>query len=135
MELRGRGILFNDQPSVHINDLRRLQAMRIIPERDWKRLRSIKDRALNDACARIFEAVEKIAKKRDGREHEAYLELWKLLRKQDDVIALMFNDFKRSTALLTLAVWWQQGLVSESELALFTEETRARVNIINENLR
>lgn len=108
--------------------------MRAIPERDWKKLRSIKDRALNEACSRIFDAVEKIAKERGGREHEAYLELWKMLRKQDDLIAFMFDDFKRSTALLKLAVWRQQGLVSESDLALFTDETREKVKYINENV-
>jgi hypothetical protein len=104
--------------------------MRTIPERDWKLLRSLKDRALNDACSRIFDAVEKIAKKMDGREHEAYLELWKLLKKQDDLIALMFNDFKRSTAVLKLAVWRQECLVSEGDFALFTEETREIVKKI-----
>ena len=108
--------------------------MRGIPERDWKLLRSIKDRALNDACSRIFDAVEKIAKEKDKREHEAYLELWKLLQKQDDLIALMFNDFKRSTAVLKLAVWRQQGLVAESEMALFTDETREWVKRINEDI-
>jgi hypothetical protein len=109
--------------------------MRTIPERDWKKLRSLKTRALNDACARILDAVTQVVQKRHGREHEVYLELWKLLQEQDALIALMFDEFKRSTAFFKLAAWQRHGLVSESDLALFTEETQAMVKAINENAR
>jgi hypothetical protein len=109
--------------------------MRTIPERDWKKLRSMKTRALNDACARILDAVAQIVQKKDGREHEAYLELWDFIRKQDKLIALMFDEFKRSTASYKLAAWQRHGLVSESDMALFTEETQAKVRAINEIAR
>jgi hypothetical protein len=109
--------------------------MRAIPETDWKKLRLLKTRALNDACARILDAVAQIVQKRDGREHEAYLELWELIKKQDDLIASMFDDFKRSTAFYKLAAWQRHGLVSESDLASFTEETQAAVKAINQNMR
>ena len=109
--------------------------MRAFPERDWKKLRSLKTRALNDACGRILDAVTQIVQKREGREHEAYIELWKLIQEQDDTIALMFDDFKRSTAVSKLAAWRRHGLVSESELASFTEETQAAVRAINREFR
>ncbi len=48
--------------------------MRTIPEKDWKQLRSIKTRVLDDACARILAGGESILQKREGRNHEAYLE-------------------------------------------------------------
>jgi hypothetical protein len=41
----------------------------------------------------------------DGREHEPYLELWKLNRKQDEWIAAMFDDFRRKKAFFKLALW------------------------------
>ena len=97
--------------------------MRAIPETDWKQLRALKTRALNEACARILDAVAQILQKQDGREHEAYLALWELLQNQDALIASMFNDFKRSTAFSKLAAWQRHGLVTESDMALFTEET------------
>jgi hypothetical protein len=106
--------------------------MRTIPEKDWKQMRSIKERVLDDACARILICIENILQKRDGRNHEAYLELWDLIEKEDAKIALMFNDLKRSTALIMLAQWHSHGLVSESDLALFTEETRNTVRAIME---
>ncbi len=109
--------------------------MRTIPERDWKQMRSMKDRVLKDACAGILADVESIVQKRDGRNHEAYLALWGLLKRRDAEIASMFDEFKRSTALFKLAAWDRHGLVSKSELALFTEETQDRVKAMNENLR
>jgi hypothetical protein len=109
--------------------------MRAIPETDWKKLRSLKTRALNDACAQILDAVAQIMQHRDGREHEAYLELWELIRKQDAWIASMFDDFRRSTAVYKLAAWQRHGLVSERDVALFTHETQAAVKAMNQNAR
>jgi hypothetical protein len=109
--------------------------MRVIPETDWKKLRTLKTQALNDACARILDAVAQIVQQREGREHEAYLALWELLQKRDAWIASLFDDFKRSTAVYKLAVWQRHGLVTESDLALFTEETQATVKAINQTAR
>jgi hypothetical protein len=109
--------------------------MRTIPEKDWKHMRSMKPRVSNDACARILPDVEAIAQKRDGRNHEAYLALWALLKKKDAEIASMFDDFKRSTAVFKLAAWYRYDLVSENEFTLFTEETQNTVKAINETLR
>jgi len=109
--------------------------MRAIPETDWKKLRALKTRALNDVCARILDAIAQIVQNRDGREHEAYLALWELLQTQDDLIASLFDDFKRSTALYKLAAWQRHGLVTESDLAWFTEETQATVKAMNQTAR
>jgi hypothetical protein len=109
--------------------------MRTIPETDWKKLRSLKTRALNDTCARILDAVAQLVQKRNGRDHEAYLALWELIRKQDELIAFMFDDFKRSTAFYKLAAWHRHGLVSASDLTLFTAETQAAVKAINQHVR
>jgi hypothetical protein len=111
------------------------RAMRAIPETDWKKLRALKTRALNDACARILDAVAQIVQNRDGREHEVYLALWELIRTQDAWIASMFDDFKRSTAVYKLAAWQRHGLVSERELAGFTEETQAAVKAMSQHAR
>jgi hypothetical protein len=109
--------------------------MRAIPETDWKKLRVLKTRALNDACALILDRVAPIMQQRGGREHEAYLALWELLQTQDEWIASLFDDFRRSTALYKLAAWQRHGLVTESDLASFTEATQATVKAINQNAR
>jgi hypothetical protein len=106
--------------------------VRAIPETDWKQLRALKTRALNDACARILDAVAQLVPNRDGREHEAYCALWGLIQTQDDVMASLFDDVKRSTALYKRAAWQRHGLVTESDLAWFTEETQATVKAMNQ---
>ena len=96
---------------------------------------SMKPRVLNDAYARILADVEAIAQKIDGRNHETYLALWRVLKTKDAEIASMFNDFKRSTALFKLAAWYRHGLVSKRELTSFTEEAQSKLKAINETLR
>jgi hypothetical protein len=123
------------EPLALSKNIHTLRAMRAIPETDWKKPRSLKIRVLNDACALILDAVAQIVQNREGCEHEAYLELWELIRTQDDWIASMFDDFKRSTAVYKLAAWQRHGLVSERDVASFTEGTQATVKAINQTAR
>jgi len=95
----------------------------------------MKPRVLSNACAQILSAVEAVVQKRDEGNHKAYLALWNLLKKEDASIAFMFDDFRRSTAFFKLAAWQRHGLVAESDLALFTEETQNIIKAINENAR
>ncbi len=107
--------------------------MQSIPEKDWKQLRALKDTMLSIACNRIFEKIEKISKVRKGSEHESYLKVWKMIHKEDSKIAVMFDDLKRSNAIMKLAAWRKNRLLPDKELAQFTEETqniiKALVNI------
>ena len=73
--------------------------MRNIPEHDWKKLRSMKNKVINYACKRIFEKIAGILDHQEGTEHEAYLKLWKLMKREDREISLMFDDLKRSNAI------------------------------------
>jgi hypothetical protein len=114
---------------------RTLRAMRVIPETDWKHLRALKTRALNDACARILDALAQLVQQRDGRKHEASLALWELLQNRDASIAAMFDDFKRSTAFSKLAAWQRHGLVTASDVAWFTAEPQATVRAMNQPAR
>ena len=104
--------------------------MHQIPERDWKHLRTLKESVLAEACERIFEDIEDILQTRQGNEHESYLKLWKLLRHGDEDIATMFDDLRRSNALMKLASWTANNLLSDDDLQGFTEETRQRIRII-----
>ena len=69
--------------------------MKSVPESDWKKLRAMKGDVLNFTCERIFEKIEAITRERKGKEHEAYPKLWKLMKKEDREISLMFDDLKR----------------------------------------
>lgn len=104
--------------------------MHQILERDWKHLITLKDRVLAEASERIFHDIEHILQTRQGKEHESYLKLWKLLRHEDEDIAAMFDDLKRSNAMMKLASWKANNLLSDDDLQGFTEETRQRIRVI-----
>ena len=109
--------------------------MRSIPEKDWKKLRAMKEDVLNITCERIFEKLEEIMEKREGKEHEAYLQLWKLLKQEDRKISIMFDDLKRSNAIHKLAAWKHNRVISEVRFAEFSDETQQTVKVLNETLR
>ena len=98
--------------------------MNRIREKDWKRLRAMKDEKLAIACDRIFEKIERLIEKKGDASHETYLKLWKTLRTEDRKIGDMFDDLKRSNALQKLTAWYRYKLLSDEELAGFTDETR-----------
>ena len=67
------------------------------------------------------------------KSHEAYLRLWKILKKEDAKIATMFDDVKRSNAFQKIAAWNFYGLISDKELAQFSEDTQEIIHILNQN--
>lgn len=103
--------------------------MQRIPEKDWKQVKALKEKLLTMACERIFEKIELILQARKGHEHESYLKLWKMLRHEDEEIARMFDDLKRSNALIKLASWRTNHLLSDHDLNGFSEETQHRIQV------
>ena len=101
-----------------------------IPERDCKKLRAIKDAALNIACERIFQNITKLIDSRGAESHKYYLKLWKVLQEKDKEISLMFDDLKRSTAIFKLAMWKKNGILSGEDFEELTEETKKRIESI-----
>jgi hypothetical protein len=98
--------------------------MKSIPERDWKQLRALQSDKLALACDRVLSAAERIAQQRAGDEHQAFLKLCHEVKQANDTIAQLFDDIRRSNALMTLVGWRHAGLLSDAELALFSEETQ-----------
>ena len=102
-----------------------------VPEKDWKVLRAMKDELLNLACERIIEKIQAVIDAREGKNHAAYLQLWKLLPAEDKKIAIMFDGLKRSNALQKLAAWKRYGLLTDDKLELFSEETREIIRLLS----
>ena len=101
--------------------------MRSIPEKDWKQLRAIQSEKLALACERILAAAESIAKQRKDNEHEAFLKLWDETNRGNKLIAELFDDIRRSNAIFKLIAWRKNSLLSDAELALFSEETQEAI--------
>jgi hypothetical protein len=106
--------------------------MKSFPESDWKKLRALRDSALNRFCSRALEGThERIANSDvDDDPHKTYLNVYRFLDGQDDELGSLFNDWRRSTALVTLTGWVQANLVKDEEFEAFTEQTKTSVKAL-----
>jgi hypothetical protein len=102
--------------------------MRKFPERDWKKLRAIQPKALHRFCADILDELHQKSDP-DARSdaHETYLDIYRTIHDRDELLSVLFDDWRRSTAVLSLMGWASHGLPTEEEFAPFSDETRARV--------
>ena len=93
-------------------------------ESEWKRFRKLHVVALNRFCEKVLQEISQIGADARKSPHERYLQIYKVIQQQDKVIAEAFNDSRRSTALMQLAVIHSRGLITDDELSEFTQETR-----------
>jgi len=102
---------------------------RKISEADWKRWRKLSQVALERYCEKALAKVVVVAED-DGTAHERYLNVWKLLRKLDRKLAEVFDNPRRSVAYAQIAQGVAAGIIKRSELAEFSDETQAIIDIL-----
>jgi len=107
---------------------------RDFPERDWKYLSKIKPDMLNALCLRIRKRVEGIINAPDKTEHEKYLGLYRYIQNSDDLVALCFNDWRRSTIEMKLWPLLRHGLLEREHIQNLSYETQALVCRISADL-
>lgn len=103
-----------------------------IPEKDWKLYRKHFDDLMNRQCEKIFTKLEALMEVESLSPHEKYLELWRLMKREDEIIEAMFDNPKRSTAYHKLAVLRAHGLLTDELFSLLTNESQERINRILE---
>lgn len=104
-----------------------------IPEKDWKIIRSMQNGALELACQRILDSLSEIISSEEKSAHERYLDLWKIITVEDKKIANMFDNLRRSTAILQIAQWKSNDLITDQDLVSFTPETKKKIDILVES--
>ncbi|TYK64139.1 hypothetical protein [Colwellia echini] len=101
--------------------------MSSVPEKDWKLFRKLQNDLTAKACELIFVKVEELAKKREGIEHQSYLDLYDLIQTEDAKITEMFNNPTRNNVLLKLVSLKSYGVFTEDEFKMFSQETQDSV--------
>lgn len=101
--------------------------MNSVPESDWKKFRAMKDELLDTACARVLKKIKALIEDGHEENHTTYLKLWKTIKQEDLKIADMFDNPKRSNAILKITALVTHGLIDENTLEAFSKETRKRV--------
>ena len=78
-------------------------------------------------CARVLDELTEVLKADAGSALERYLQAYKLLKERDKKLASAFDDFRRSTAVMQLAIMRAMGLLTDDHLGVFSEQTRQQV--------
>ncbi len=101
-----------------------------IPESDWRRFKVVHEKLLEGYCRQILEEVAAASQGGQGSAHDRYLRVYRLIQERDKHLAKTFDDFRRSTAVMQLAIMRRMKLLTDEELSLFSEQTRTRVEAI-----
>jgi hypothetical protein len=103
--------------------------MQQFPESDWKKLRAIRESALNRFCVRALKDIKMKLRACDleNEAYKGYLTVYKTVKRQDKKLSELFDDWRRSTAIHTLMMWAQSGIITEKEFEVFSDETKSRV--------
>jgi hypothetical protein len=103
-----------------------------IKESDWKLLRRLHQVALERFCERALADVQSVITDTGAPYHDRYLKMFDLIRAHDKTISRIFDDPRRSTALISLADMKHEGLLNADELAQFSAEARQVIDHIEE---
>ena len=100
-------------------------------ETDWKILSSLKPLALDHLCQLILgRSGDIIARAHQGGHHDCYLDLYRHIHESDETMSRCFDGFKRSQALVILANWRREKLITDEEFATFSSDTHALVEML-----
>jgi len=100
---------------------------RNIRESDWKLFRELHPVAVNRFCESVLSEIARVASDATKTPHTRYGEIFTLVRERDRLLARAFDDKRRSTALLQLAIIHSHGLLTAEELARFSPEAREAI--------
>ena len=95
-----------------------------IPEADWRVFRSLHPIWIERFCKRVNGELMRALSDESRDAYEQYLAAYKLMHKRDKEIADAFNDFRRSTAVIQIAIIRKLGVITDEELGRFSESTR-----------
>jgi hypothetical protein len=98
-----------------------------IPEPDWRHFKRAHGELLERFCARVLEELAATTKAGDGTAYERYMRAFKLLKSRDKELARGFDDFRRSTAVIQLAILRKMGLLTDADLSVFSAQTQEQV--------
>ncbi|HXR06781.1 MAG TPA: hypothetical protein VN765_05595 [Candidatus Acidoferrum sp.] len=98
-----------------------------IPEADWGHFKRVHAELSERFCARVLEDLAVILKAGDGTAYDRYDRACKLLKSRDKELRRAFDDFRRSTAVMQLAIMRGMGLLTDKDLSVFSAQTQEQV--------
>lgn len=93
-------------------------------ESDWKTFVKIKANALELYCSAALDESQSMISSESGTAHDRYLQLYRLIHKQDKQLGILFDGHSRSNALLQLISIRREGIADEGLIAELSDEFR-----------
>ncbi len=100
--------------------------MHAVGESDWIIFKRLRERALERYSQRILDQSQAICADTSLSAHARYQQLFRWLQQHDREIATVFDDPRRSTAVLSFRQMRHLGLIMEEELAGLSVGFRAQ---------
>ena len=107
-----------------------LKMPREIKESDWKILRRLHPLALERLCERVLAEIERVSHDNGRSFHQRYLDTFKIIVQRDREMGRIFDDLKRSNALMMLAQMRVNGLLIDDEFSTLSPETRGAIELL-----
>lgn len=104
--------------------------MEHIRESDWKLLRRLQPVAIDRFCRRVLSDIQGACSDTAATAHERYAQVFGLIEDQNKTMAEIFDDIRRSNAVLRVTLMRTSGLITDEEFAEFSEELRNAVQRI-----
>ena len=104
--------------------------MREIKESDWKVLRRLHPLAVERFCEGVLAELERVMHNSIEGAHQRYLDIFRIMERRDREMVQLFNDLKRSQALVMLARMRSAGLLTEDEFSSLSPETRGVIQTL-----
>ena len=102
-----------------------------IPEADWRQSRRVHELLLERYCAHILDEITEVANATAATAHDRYLRIARLIEDRDKDLAQAFDDFKRSTAVMKLAIMRRMGLLTDEEMMAFSKQIQDKIRGIS----
>jgi len=106
-----------------------------ISEPDWKIFKPVRQQALERFCERVLAEAERIRADTSKSHHERYVATYQLLKERDKELVQAFDHLRRSTAVMQLATFRSEGLITGEEYMRFSTPTREIIDGFLKRLR
>ena len=99
-----------------------------VTEADWKVFKKVKNELIQRFCREVNRKAETILKnEKKQNDYEIYIELYRHCAESDKVIAMCFDDHRRSTALIMIYKMCEEEIATVDDLADFSDEFREKI--------
>ncbi len=102
-----------------------------IPEKDWKYLSKLKPELLEKLSRGINNELRALLHRPGIGENDLRGMVYDLVHEKDRVVALCFDDWRRSRALDMCLHWKRHGLLKPEHMENLTEESRRRLRVFD----